>query len=113
MNSVANQFTMLVGRQPYNRTIYELAGANIDRQLSVLNSHLTKNTYLVGERVTLADLYGIPMLLRGLQHLWGPEFRSRYPAVIRWYNTVSRSPIFGGFFESVEFTKISKKPAQH
>lgn len=113
MNSVAAQFTMVVGRIPYNRTVYDLAGISIEKQLTLLNAYLTKNTYLVGENMTLADLYGVPMLLRGLGHLWGPEIRSKYPAVMRWYNTVSRSPVFGGFFESVEFAETSNKPAQH
>lgn len=112
MVPIATQFTMVVGRRAFSYPDWGSSGAAVNRYLSILNSYLTEHTFLVGENVTLADLYGVTMLLRGLQVLWGPDVRAKFPAVIRWFNTVSRSPIFGGFFETLEFTKESQKPKE-
>lgn len=96
---------MLIGKLPKNKKEYEAASKFLDTLISVLNEYLTHHTYLVGETVTLADLYGAPLLVRGVKLFWGPTERAKYFAVVRWFETIVQHPLFGGFFDGIEYAK--------
>ena len=48
----------------FNKAAYEKAKEDIQRVLSVLNKVLSERTFLVGERVTLADITVVSALLQ-------------------------------------------------
>ncbi|KAG0057668.1 hypothetical protein BGZ83_005607 [Gryganskiella cystojenkinii] len=50
--------------------------------------HLIKKTFLVGERVTLADISAATGLFAGFKLLFDATFRKEFPAVTRWFNTI-------------------------
>ncbi|KAF9917594.1 Elongation factor 1-gamma [Lobosporangium transversale] len=81
-------------RVPYNKVIENQAVESIKTQLQILERHLTKKTYLVGERVTLADIANATSLYLGFQRLFDPIFRRAYPAVTRWFTTIVNQPHF-------------------
>ncbi len=60
--------------------------------LSTLADMMGGNDYLVGPRVTLADLHAAPILgaLRNAPE--GAELFSRYPALVRWWERMSQRP---------------------
>jgi len=72
------------------------AQKKIEARIKVLEDHLLVNTYLVGERLTLADLFVATLLLRGLEHLFDKTWRDANPNVTRWYETVRNQPIYEG-----------------
>lgn len=45
-----------MGIMQFNKQNNERAKADLQQILQVLNVHLSKRTYLVGERITLADI---------------------------------------------------------
>lgn len=112
MIAIGTQFTMVVGRQTPHLERFNAAGANVDRFMGILNLRLSSHEYLVGKSETLADLYGATMLLRGLQCLWGPDARAKWPAVMKWFGVVRKSPVFEGFFDTLEFAKESQRPKE-
>lgn len=53
----------------------ERAIEDVKAALDVLESHLQKRTYLVGERITLADICVACTLLHLYQNVMDPQFR--------------------------------------
>ncbi|KAL2855474.1 hypothetical protein BJY01DRAFT_204204 [Aspergillus pseudoustus] len=90
----------LKGLDPYNKKNVEDASKAALKKLSVLNTHLTANTYLVGERITLADIFTAALLTRALATVVDKKVRSDYPAVDRWFQTIVAQPAFKAVVES-------------
>ena len=68
-----------------------------------LEDHLLVNTYLVGERLTLADIFTTSLISRGFQFFFDKPWRSESPNVTRWYETVYNQPIFSDVAEKFQF----------
>ncbi len=64
-----------MGIMQFNKNNTERAKDDIKKALAVLNDHLLHHTYLVGERVTLADVVVACTLLSLYQNVLDPEFR--------------------------------------
>lgn len=62
------------------------------KALTALNSHLLTRTYLVGERITLADISVAMTLLHLYQYVLEPNLRKPYQNVNRWFQTVIYQP---------------------
>ncbi|KAF9209043.1 hypothetical protein BGZ49_006587 [Haplosporangium sp. Z 27] len=82
------------GYSAYNKVIETQSIERVKTQLATLERHLTKKTYLVGERVTLADISGVTSLFGGFKFLFDAEFRKAFPAVTRWFTTIVNQPNF-------------------
>lgn len=95
--------------------------------LKVLDAFLLHATYLVGERITLADISVACNLLLPYKHAMDPEFRKAFPNVNRWFNTLVNQPNFKAVVGAVSLcdkapavgggaagagAKKEKKPAQ-
>ncbi|KAA8643246.1 hypothetical protein EYZ11_008504 [Aspergillus tanneri] len=89
----------LLGKEPYNKKSVEDASKAALKNLSVLNTHLTANTYLVGERITLADIFAAAILTRAFATVLDKTYRSENPAVTRWYQTILNQPAFKAVVE--------------
>lgn len=77
-----------MGIVPFNKTATAKAKEALKRALSALNSHLLFQTYLVGERVTLADICVMSNLLLAYKWVLDPEFRAGFNNVTRWFVTM-------------------------
>ncbi|UNI19099.1 elongation factor EF-1 gamma subunit [Purpureocillium takamizusanense] len=91
--SLGNWFQPLVGKIPYNKKSVDDASKAVAKAVTVLEKHLTRHTYLVSERITLADLFCASLLHRGFQYFFGKEWRQENPATTRWYETIVNQPI--------------------
>ncbi|KAH9909778.1 eEF1-gamma domain-containing protein [Xylariomycetidae sp. FL2044] len=103
----------LLGWDPYNKKAIDDASKAAAKAVSVVEEHLLHNTYLVGERVTLADLFATSIISRGFQFFYDKEWRSNHPAVARWYETVYNQPIYSDVakpFELLEKPKLTNTP---
>lgn len=89
---VAGWFRPLKGLDAYNKKSVEEASKKTLAVYDVLEAHLTANTFLVGERLTLADIFAASLSSRGFQFVLGREWRVAHPATTRWFETVTNQP---------------------
>jgi elongation factor 1-gamma len=106
----------LSGQGHYNKKLVDEAQAASAARLKVLEDYLHANTYLVGERLTLADIFTATLLLRGFQKLFDVKWREQHPSITRWYDTVRHQPIYAGapkadfIDEAIKYTPPKKEP---
>jgi elongation factor 1-gamma len=62
------------------------------KALTTLNDVLLSRTWLVGERLTLADIVVGTSLLQAYQTVLEPSIRNKYPNVTRWFQTFVNQP---------------------
>jgi len=103
MPPLGGWFGPLTGRSPYNKKNVEDASKAASKAVSTFEEHLLVHTYLVGERLTLADLFAVGILGRGFQYFFDKAWRAENPNVTRWYETVYSQPIFSGVAGDLKF----------
>lgn len=96
-------FRPLIGKDPYNKKNVEDAQKKAERAVKILDDHFLVNTYLVGERLTLADIAVVGHISRGFQYVFGKEWRQKNTNVTRWYETVYNQPIWSEVADKLEF----------
>lgn len=101
--SLGGWFRPLVGRSPYNKKNVDDSQKAAAKAVATLEEHLEKATYLVGERLTLADVFAVGILGRGFQYFYDKAWRAANPNVTRWYETVYNQPIYSGVVEPLAF----------
>lgn len=92
--SLGGWFNPLIGRAPFNKAAIEAHMAATLQKVRVLESHLTTNTWLVGERLSLADLFVTGVVAGGFMCFFDKAWREEHPAVTRWVELVYAQPIF-------------------
>ncbi len=85
-------FAPSMGFTTYVKPNEQKSWENLNRSLAVLDAHLKKNTFLVGHRISLADLVVVSSLRSAFTMVAGQNTRSRYPNVVRLFNTVHGQP---------------------
>ena len=80
------------GLLPYNKAYEQKLWENLDRSFTYLEAELKKKTFIVGHRVTLADLTLASDIGFVFGHVAGVNFRSKYPNTVRYFNTVTKQP---------------------
>ncbi|KAI1468519.1 eEF1-gamma domain-containing protein [Daldinia caldariorum] len=105
---LAAWYRPLLGVDPYNKKAVEDAAKNSEKVISVVEQHLLHNTYLVGERITLADLFAAGIISRGFQYFFDKQWRSEHPNVTRWYETVYNQPIYADVSKPLELLETPK-----
>lgn len=81
-----------LGIMQFNKQSTERAKEDIKAALQALNTHLLPRTYLVGERITLADIGVACTLLQLYQYVLDASFRKSYQNVNRWFTTIINQP---------------------
>ncbi|KAF3760200.1 putative translation elongation factor eEF-1, gamma chain [Cryphonectria parasitica EP155] len=109
----------LLGRDPYNKKNVDDASKSAAKALATVEEHLQHNTFLVGERITLADLFATGIIARGFEFFFDKQWRQEHPNVSRWYSTVYNQAIYSAVapkFELLDTPKLTnvapKKPEQ-
>lgn len=87
-------FRPLSGKVPYNKTAVDAAKATVFKLCAYLEKCLSDKTFLVGHRITLADIYVASVLVRGFEFVLDAEFRTAHPNIFRHFNTVVNQPHF-------------------
>merc|ERR1712055_1019320 len=112
-----------MGIMQFNKNATDRAKEDIKAALKTLNDHLLTRTFLVGERVTLADIAVACTLLNLYKHVLDSAFRKPFLNVTRWFTTVINQPnakaVIGSFtlcskmaeFDSKKFAEFSGKGA--
>ncbi|VEU22949.1 DEKNAAC104153 [Brettanomyces naardenensis] len=108
--AVADVLGSVSGKVPYNKKAVESGREKIDQYAGLLEERLVNYTYLVGERLTVADLFLVTAFYRPFTVFLGTKWRSEHPILIRWYNTVSKSEYLSWFFDDL---KLADEPILH
>ncbi|XP_075260825.1 elongation factor 1-gamma-A-like [Convolutriloba macropyga] len=98
-----------MGITQYNKGETEAAKEQLKKCLEVLNVYLTSKTFLVGERMTLADIVMCCNMRMLFTQVMDPAFRAPYPNVTRWFETLVNHP---EFVKLATETKLCEKAAQ-
>merc|ERR1711973_322181 len=110
-----------MGIMQYNKQNTERAKEDVKSAMNALNSHLLTRTFLVGERVSLADISVCFTMLNLYKYVLDPSFRKSYVNVNRWFTTVVNQPnvkaVVGDFvlctkmaeFDAKKFAEFSGK----
>jgi elongation factor 1-gamma len=101
--TLAGAYRPLLGLDPYNKKNVEDSTKAAQKTVDVLEEHLLHNTYLVGERITLADLFAAGIISRGFQYFYDKKWRSANPNVTRWFETVVNQPIYSAVASKLDF----------
>merc|ERR1712080_757442 len=81
-----------LGIMQFNKNATDRAKEDIKAAMKTLNDHLLTRTFLVGERVTLADIAVACTLLSLYKQVMDPAFRGAFGNVNRWFTTVVNQP---------------------
>lgn len=103
LTALGGWFRPLIGRDPYNKKNVEEHQKQALKAVSVLEEHLLVHTFLVGERITLADLFTAGIISRGFQFFFDKNWREENPNVTRWYETVYNQPIYSAVVDKLAF----------
>lgn len=109
----------ILGYTSYNEQAYKQAKEDLKRGLRVLDDHLLRHTFLVGNNITLADIVVSISLQSTLTMVADSSYRAEFPNVVRWFLTCVNQPNFVSVLGSVtlcdqeqKFNKKGSKPAQ-
>ncbi|XP_022113184.2 elongation factor 1-gamma isoform X2 [Pieris rapae] len=81
-----------LGIMQFNKQNVERAKSDLLAALKVLDNHLLTRTFLVTERVSLADIIVFCTLIHSFQHVLEPSLREALVNVQRWFVTLSQQP---------------------
>ncbi|XP_064097694.1 elongation factor 1-gamma-like [Macrobrachium nipponense] len=113
-----------LGIMQFNKSNTERAKEDIKKALGALNTHLLPRTFLVGERISLADVSVCCTLLHLYQYVLEPSFRKPFQNVNRWFTTIINQPqvkaVIGDFklcdkmaqFDNKKFAEVQGKIKQ-
>jgi elongation factor 1-gamma len=93
------------GFVPDNQNRTKKAKGDIRKALQILNDHLKTRTFLVGERISLADIYVSCSLYPLYQTVLDPGFRNSFAHTNRWFLTCINQPNFLKVIGTIELTK--------
>ncbi|KZF19601.1 elongation factor EF-1 gamma subunit [Xylona heveae TC161] len=82
----------VVGKAPSSPEILAAAEANNEKLISVLEKTLHGKKYLVGDNLTLADLFVVAALARGYQFIFTKKFAEAHPNIHEYYLRVRSIP---------------------
>jgi len=92
----------LLGIIQYNKQAVENSREEVKKLLSALDQHLLSRTYLVGERITLADISVASNLIQLYQLVLEPALREPFNNVNRWLTTLLNQPQFKAVYGEVQ-----------
>ncbi|CAK1543315.1 unnamed protein product [Leptosia nina] len=81
-----------LGIMQFNKQNVDRAKNDLLAALKVLDSHLLSRTFLVTERVSLADIIVFCTLIHSFQHVLDPSLRGPLVNVQRWFLTLANQP---------------------
>merc|ERR1712038_66737 len=102
-----------MGIMQFNKVAADRAKEDVKSALTCLNDHLLTRTFLVGERISLADIATACTLLNLYKHVLEPNFRKPFGNVNRWFTTVINQPnvkaVIGDFALCTKMAEFDEK----
>lgn len=118
LSAMGGWFRPLIGRDPYNKKNVETSQEKCNAAFKTMEDHLLVNTFLVSERITLADIMCASLVSRGFELILDAAWRKEFPNVTRWYQTVANQPMYTAVAgepklcaEAIKYTPPAKEKA--
>lgn len=104
----------ILGYIAFDDDVNAQAQANVKKALTTLNYYLERHTYLVGERMTLADIVVACALAPLYQRVLEPRLRTPHACVNRWFETISLQPFVKQqlHLEQAAWCTVAQKPTK-
>lgn len=87
-------FYPVLGTVTVSAAVITKAKADVATALKVLEDHLADKTYLVGHKITLADIVIASTLVYPFKFVADAAYRAQFPNVVRWFTTLVNQPQF-------------------
>ncbi|KZT66791.1 elongation factor 1-gamma [Daedalea quercina L-15889] len=94
---------------PYTRPLHLSFLERVERALGTLEQHLKSHTFLVTERITLADITLASIVQRQVGDFFDASLRAKYPSVIRHLETVINQPSLIAAFGPAVYIEKAKQ----
>jgi len=101
----------IFGYAPNNAQATAKAKEDVKKQLHVLNDYLLTRTFLVGQRVSFADIVVSMQLYRMYTSVFDPNYRRSFPNVTRWFQTCVHQPQFKSVVGEVKLCEKMQEAA--
>jgi len=98
------------GWQSFNFQANKQALADLEAAFKHLEAHLLSRTFLVGQRLTLADIIVAAQLFYPLKLSLDAAFRQQFPATLRWFSFVTAIPAAAAVVGAVVYCKQAPSP---
>lgn len=110
----------LTGKAHEDTFDFKAANTNLRNAMKFLNSQLKDRKTLVGDDITIADIYLACHLVRSFQLVFETGFRKGIANVVNWFTEISNHEEFKNCFGKIKlcsrplkpFTKEAEKPAK-
>ncbi|KAG8956087.1 hypothetical protein FRC03_010967 [Tulasnella sp. 419] len=96
---------LCLGQIPYNKAVDTNLRDRVITAINVLESHLATRTYLVNERITLADISAASVLKHSFESIIDASLRQKIPNTVRLYNTITNHPKLVSSFGETNFAE--------
>ena len=83
------------------------AKSDLHKSLNVLENHLKSRSFVVGNKVTLADITLVGTLVYPMKLVFNAKYRAQFPSVTRWFMTCVAFPEFSDVLNQVN---LCQKP---
>ncbi|THG97428.1 hypothetical protein EW026_g4570 [Hermanssonia centrifuga] len=91
------------GSIPYSKPVHNTLVERAVRALTTVDKHLSTRTYLVTERITLADLAVASVVQVAAEYVIDPELKAKLPNVVRHAETILNHPLVKDVFGPINF----------
>lgn len=108
MIPIVEQYLPLVGIRPYDKEYVNDYAKMAQAAVDVVEEHLNRKNFLVGEDITLADIFCAGIIGLGFQFFYGKAWRQANPNVSRWYEYIINQPIYSAVTQKFEFLEEPK-----
>jgi len=83
-----------LGYVPFDQVKHDKARDDFKKIITILNSHLEHQQYMVGTRVTLADIVLFVSLQSCVKNIFDPEYVKPFPHFVAWILKLGDIPHF-------------------
>jgi len=101
----------VLGLLPYHEETTSKARNDLRKGLLTLDNYLLDKTFLVGDKITLADITVSTALVYPFKIVCTPQYLSEFPNVMRWFNTLVNQPQFLNVIGKVIFAEVELLPS--
>ncbi|TDL26848.1 elongation factor 1-gamma [Rickenella mellea] len=108
-------FTSYIGQlvaghlTPYAKPIHNTLAERQIRSFGTLEKHLSTRTFLVNERITLADIAIASVIQNALKVTFDAPLRARHPNIVRHFETVVNQPKLKDIYGETEYIEKAKQ----
>ena len=81
--------------------------------LKILDNHLKVNTFVVGKKLTIADIALVSVLVSPFKFIFEEKFRKSVPNVTKWFESICELPAFAKVWGKVRLCLKEFEPFVH